>query len=85
MPIHVKLIYFGQARDAAGTREEDYTLPDGATVDLLLRRSSESHERIEKIRSMMKIAVNEELVQRGEQLKDGDTVALLPPVAGGAN
>lgn len=85
MAIHVKLIYFGQARDAAGTREEDYTLPDSATVDLLLSKSSQSHEKIDRIRNMIKIAVNEELVQRGQPLHDGDTVALLPPVAGGSH
>ena len=83
MPIRVKLFYFGQARDAAGTREEEFTLPDKASVDVLLSKASEAHEKIDKIREILKIAVNEELVERGKILRDGDTVALLPPVAGG--
>jgi molybdopterin converting factor subunit 1 len=83
LPIRVKLVYFGQARDAAGMREETFTLPDRSSVDLLLTKTSEAHEKIDRIKGMMKIAVNEELVDRSQVLRDGDVVALLPPVAGG--
>jgi molybdopterin converting factor subunit 1 len=83
LPIRVKLVYFGQARDAAGVREEEFTLPDGASAELLLERSSAKHDKIDKIRGMMKVAVNEELAEKGQKLHEGDTVALLPPVAGG--
>ncbi len=83
MPIRIKLVYFGQARDAAGIREEAFTLPDKASVELLLTKTSQAHEKVERIIGMMKIAVNEELVDKGQVLHDGDTVALLPPVAGG--
>ncbi len=83
MPIHVRLLYFGQARDAAGKGEEDYTLPDGSTVDNLVERSSDAHAQIERMRGSMQAAVNEEIATPGQLLRDGDVVALLPPVAGG--
>jgi molybdopterin converting factor subunit 1 len=83
LPIHVKLVYYGQARDAAGTREEDFTLPERASVNLLLDKSLKAHGKLEKIRGIMKVAVNEELAEKSQVLRDGDTVALLPPVAGG--
>jgi molybdopterin synthase catalytic subunit len=70
LPIHVRLLYFGQARDAAGKGEEDYVLPDGSSVDNLVGGS-------------MQAAVNEEIAEPGQLLRDGDVVALLPPVAGG--
>lgn len=83
MSIHVKLLYFGQARDASGTREEDLSFPDGASVWDLMNRVSASHEGIEMIRGILKVAVNEEIAEPGRLLHDGDDVALLPPVAGG--
>ncbi len=83
MPIHVRLLYFGQARDAAGKGEEDYVLPDGSSVDNLVERSSLAHSQIQKLRGSMQAAVNEEIAEPGQLLRDGDVVALLPPVAGG--
>ena len=83
MPIHVRLLYFGQARDAAGKGEEDYMLPDGSSVDDLVERSSQAHSQLQKMRGSMQTAVNEEIAAPGQLLADGDVVALLPPVAGG--
>lgn len=83
MSIRVKLLYFGQARDAAGTGEEEFTLPDRASVNVLLSESTGAHSRIGKMKGYMQIAVNEEIAELGQVLKDGDVVAFLPPVAGG--
>jgi molybdopterin converting factor small subunit len=35
------------------------------------------------MKGSMKIALNEEMARGDETLEDGDTVAVLPPVAGG--
>ena len=83
MPIHVKLLYFGQARDAAGLGEEEFILADRTSVSLLVTESSAAHPRIEKMRGSMQVAVNEEIAELSQQLRDGDVVAFLPPVAGG--
>ncbi len=83
MSIHIRVLYFGQARDAAGKGEEEYSLPDRSSVDVLVQRSSSAHPKIEKMREIMQVAVNEELAKPGQLLRDGDVVALLPPVAGG--
>jgi molybdopterin converting factor subunit 1 len=83
LPIRVKLLYFGQARDASGKGEEEFTLPDRASVNALLRESSAAHSRIEKMKGSLQIAVNEEIADPGRLLQDGDVVAFLPPVAGG--
>ena len=83
MPIHVRMLYFGQARDAAGKGEEEYTLPEGSSVEGLVERSSAAHPQIQRMRGSMQAAVNEEIAEPGQLLRDGDVVALLPPVAGG--
>jgi molybdopterin converting factor subunit 1 len=83
MPIHVKVLYFGQARDASGKGEEEFILPDRSSVNVLLRESSAAHSRIEAMKRSIQIAVNEEIADPSRLLQDGDVVALLPPVAGG--
>jgi molybdopterin synthase sulfur carrier subunit len=84
LPIRVKVFYFAQFSDAAGTREESYTLPDGSvSVADLLSRVSSAHEGMEKLERMMKIAVNKEIAEPSSRLRDGDSVALFPPIAGG--
>ncbi|MGA2666144.1 MAG: MoaD/ThiS family protein [Nitrososphaerales archaeon] len=84
-PIRVTLLYFGQARDAAGSAEEAFSLPTAATVEALLRESFAAHPAVRKVVMVesVQVAVNEELAERGRVLGDGDVVAILPPVAGG--
>ncbi len=83
MTIHVKVLYFGQARDAAGTGDEDVSLPSGSSVTTLVGRSMEAHRRLRRMSGAMRIAVNEEIAGDDDRLADGDVVAFLPPVAGG--
>lgn len=83
MSIRVRVLYFAQVGDAAGTRSESHELPEGASVADLLSRVSQSHEKIEKMKRIIKAAVNEEMAAPDQVLRDGDTVALFPPITGG--
>ena len=83
MPIRVKVLYFGQARDAAGTGEEHLSLPRPSTLGALVSESTKAHQGLKGISDSMRIAVNEEIAAEDRLLEDGDVVALLPPVAGG--
>ena len=83
MPIRVKVLYFGQARDAAEVAEEDVSLPNRSSVAFLVTRSTTVHGRLQRISAAMRIAVNEEISKGDQTLADGDVVAFLPPVAGG--
>lgn len=83
MPMRVKMLYFGPARDASGRAEEVLSLEEGSSVRSLLDRVSEEHAKLRRMRGSVKVAVNEEIAKGDEVLEDGDVVALLPPVAGG--
>lgn len=83
MSIRVKVLYFGQTRDASEKGEESFSLPDRSSISSLLDRIASEHPRFGRMRKAVQLAVNEEIVDIGWQLKDGDIVALLPPVAGG--
>ncbi len=83
VPIRVKVLYFGQAREAAGTGAEVLSLPNASSVRTVLRRSMEAHNHLQRMSAVMRIAVNEEIAGEERALADGDVVAFLPPVAGG--
>jgi len=83
MPIRVRVLYFGQAREAAGSGGETVSLPSRASVGTLIREATAAHKGMGVLSRSMKVAVNEEIADEGQELRDGDTVAFLPPVAGG--
>jgi molybdopterin converting factor subunit 1 len=83
LTIRVRVLYFGQAREAAGTGWEDVSIPSSSSVKSLVRRSVKAHRGLQAISSLMRIAVNEEIAWRDRRLSEGDVVAFLPPVAGG--
>jgi len=83
VPIRVKVLYFGQAKEAAGRGEEEFSLPSASSVTTLLGRSVKAHQRLQGMSSAMRFAVNEEVAGEDDRLADGDVVAFLPPVAGG--
>ncbi len=79
----MSVLYFAQAREAAGTGEEAINLPRPATIEAVLSQALKEHPALLKMKSSIRVAVNFELVDGGTELRDGDEVALLPPVAGG--
>ncbi len=83
MTIRVRVLYFAQAREAAGMREEELSLPGRSSVRSLVARSVGAHARLGRMLGTMRVAVNEEIAGQGRVLADGDIVAFLPPVAGG--
>ncbi len=85
MQITVRL--FAGLREAAGAERLTETFEgDHVTVDDLRTRLDERYERLRPHLPRVAIAVNEEyVIDSGETLKDGDTVALIPPISGGAN
>jgi molybdopterin synthase catalytic subunit len=80
--IAVKL--FGAVREAVGEKELSVSLPEGARVRDLVALLARDHEVIDRFGDRLATSVNLEVAPRDAELRDGDEVALLPPVAGGA-
>src|SRR5436190_20264565 len=81
MRIRVKL--FAILRDRAGCGELELKLADAANVDAALAHIAEGSPAIADLLPCAAIAVNLEYVNRDQVLKDGDELALIPPVSGG--
>ncbi|HLQ04091.1 MAG TPA: molybdopterin converting factor subunit 1, partial [Verrucomicrobiae bacterium] len=74
---------FASYREAAGVGRIELDLPPGAKVRDAIARIAERHPLITEGRKVV-IARNRDYVTPDEPLADGDEVALIPPVSGGA-
>jgi molybdopterin converting factor subunit 1 len=74
---------FASYREAAGVGRIELELPPGATVKDAIFKIVRDHPLIAEGRQVV-IARNQEYVTPDEPLADGDEVALIPPVSGGA-
>ena len=60
------------------------SVPPPTTVAAALAVLTEAHPRIGLLVEHTMVAVNQEYVDRTHALQEGDEVALIPPVSGGA-
>lgn len=82
--MQVTVKFFATYREVVGRRELKVELEDGATVEDLRGVIYAKHPRLKGFEETMLLAVNQEFADPAATLRDGDEVALLPPVSGGA-
>lgn len=82
--IKVTVRLFGSLREQAGTSQLDVDLAEGARVCDLRALLADRHPQLRTLGERVATSVNFELSNGEARLRDGDEVALLPPVAGGA-
>ncbi len=82
--MRVKVLYFAAVRDLVGVAEEECALPAGVdSVGDFAAWVEREHPALAGRTAAVRIARNEEFATPDERLADGDTLALIPPVAGG--
>jgi molybdopterin synthase catalytic subunit/molybdopterin converting factor small subunit len=82
--IRVHLVSFGPLKSALAEGGEWRELSVGATVGALVERLKADGTISEAALASAAMAVNQSYVTLGHELEDGDEVAILPPVSGGA-
>ena len=82
--MEISLLAFASVADVLGARQHEISLPEGCSVAGLKETLEEAHAALEPMWDGLAIAVNGELGSDERRLRDGDEVALLPPVSGGA-
>ena len=80
--MQVRVLLFAQYRDAAGAGELVFDLPPGSTAFDAVTQLRSSHPS-PAIPEKPVVAVNMNYASLTDVLRDGDELALLPPVAGG--
>ena len=81
--IRVKVKFFAAPRETVGSGEIEKEVPPGSTVQTLLDLMVEEYPALHTYTRFLNVAVNRAYVGMQTELKDGDTVACLPPVGGG--
>lgn len=80
----VSVLFFAVTRDLAGTSEASLDVPGGApTVADLVVTLEEAYPELRGRMGSVRIAKNERFAKPDEALRDGDVIALVPPVSGG--
>jgi molybdopterin synthase catalytic subunit len=82
--VRVQVLYFAVLRERLKTDGESLELPASATVEQARAALAERHPAIGPLLPQVRSAVNRQMVGGKHTLCDGDELALIPPVAGGA-
>ena len=81
--MHIEVLFFAAARDAARKSSASLTLPAGTTAGSALGLLLEQVPALRALQASLRLAVNEEFVDTTRVLSEGDCLALIPPVSGG--
>ena len=82
--IKITVLLFGQAREVAGAASLELEVAQPATVASAFAALAAAHPRLAAMGRSLLFAINEEYAGREQPLSDGDRLAVLPPVSGGA-
>jgi molybdopterin synthase sulfur carrier subunit len=76
----IKILLFAHLQDEAGTAAMEIDKRDLAVHEL--KQWLQDNHGLRGLSSVM-TAINESFANEGDVIKDGDTVAFIPPVSGG--
>ena len=81
--MRVRVLLFGVLKDIFQRSEESLDLSSGATLSDLLDHYRRLAPEQARFFPSLALAVNQEYASAADELREGDEVALLPPVSGG--
>ncbi|WPJ96021.1 MoaD/ThiS family protein [Coraliomargarita algicola] len=79
MQIHI--LYFAQLADLAGKTEESRSIDHNSPAELYANLKQSYNFPYEF--KHLQVAINHQLSAHSTELKDGDSIAFLPPMTGG--
>jgi len=83
--MQIRVLYFAVFREQLGRDDDVLEVAAGARVRDAIAQLAARHAAIERLRGKFRIAVNQDFCPDDHELADGDELALIPPVAGGAD
>ena len=82
--MRVKVQFFARLRELAGRSEYDCDVPAGSSVADVWRVMTDRHAALQPFGGAISCAHNTDFARMTAPVHEGDEVAFLPPVSGGA-
>ena len=82
--MEIKVLFFASYREKSGVRTDAFKISDGSNLKILIDQIIQKFPTLHSDPSKIVAAINEEFCDQTHVLSDGDIVALIPPVSGGA-
>jgi molybdopterin synthase catalytic subunit len=82
--VRVTVLFFGMLKDIVGRAEEHIEVADDSRLGAVFTRYAGQFPRLAELESSIVLACNREFCDRSAALREGDEIAFLPPVSGGA-
>ncbi len=82
----IRILYFAKSRELAEKAEETLELdPESATTVEVLNYIRKAYPNLESVLQTCVLALNHDYLAKGQVvlLKDGDEIAVIPPLSGG--
>ena len=79
----IKVLYFSSIKDKLKKKEDILDISENTTLEDVISFLKEKYPEIAESLDKSMFAVNEEYADKDKILKEGDTVAVIPPVSGG--
>ncbi len=79
----VKILFFANLRDRAGTKSLEIEIPEGTTVQGLKNQLARDYPNLKQSMQAVLISINREYAFDEAIVADGAEVAMFPPVSGG--
>jgi molybdopterin converting factor subunit 1 len=82
--VEIQVLFFAKARELCGQKESQLLIPSTVSYNNLVDQIVKTFS-LESIQHNLILAINEEYATAGSivQLKEGDKVAVIPPLSGG--
>ncbi len=82
--INVRVLFFGAARDVVGQGEAYLALSSPANATMAFEKVLSTYPDLRRFGRSLLFAVNQEYAPADKEVREGDELAVLPPVSGGS-
>ena len=79
----VRAEFYSRLKEIVGASASELTLPDDATVSDLLQQLFANYPKLRDFQNSILFGVGLDFVEKNYVLRDGDVIAIMPPVQGG--
>src|ERR1051325_9715851 len=82
--LSVRVLFFGAARVAVGHDKLDISCPIRSTTTELFQKILSEYPALNRFGKSLLLAVNQQYADPKRELREGDELAIFPPVSGGS-